>query len=204
MIRRQTWIVLGVFVVVLAGGLFWQQTRLKNEPESTPTMAALPQDEFLFDLTGASIVQVKVERVEDQKVVELKRVDDAWQLLEPAGQETDSAAVESIVSSLLTARIVAKPTGAADLAVLGLQPPVYRVLVTLQNNEQVVINIGNLAGTGAGYYVLSSARVVYVVNQFGLSGLIQMVDAPPVVPTPTLEPTPEAAPETTLEPTAVP
>jgi hypothetical protein len=103
------------------------------------------------------------------------------------------------VSSLISARIIAKPSGATDLVVLGLQPPVYSLVVGLESGKQITINVGKAAGAGTGYYVLTDARVVYIVNKFGLDTLFQMMDNPPALPTPT----PTFTPEPTLEATGV-
>ena len=70
------------------------------------------------------------------------------------------------------------------------------MLVGLENGQKITINVGKAAGAGTGYYVLTDARVVYIVNKFSLDSLIGMLDLPPVMPTPT--------PEPTLDPTVVP
>ena len=196
MIRRQTWVILGLFVVLLAGTLFWQQTKLKNTPEETTTVTTPVQEEDLFDPTGAAISYVKIQRVEDGVTLEMQKQPEGWVLLIPQAWATDSPTIDSAVSSLLSARIVAKPSGATDLVVLGLEPPAYRMQVGLENGQKITINVGKAAGAGTGYYVLTDARVVYIVNKFSLDSLIGMLDLPPVMPTPT--------PEPTLEPTVVP
>jgi hypothetical protein len=168
---------------------------LKNASE-VPTITP-GTEESLFQADGPAINHITLQRVEDSKTLELQQENSVWKLIQPATESTDSAAVESAVTSLLSARIVAKPSGATDLVILGLNPPVYRVLVSLENGQQVTINVGKAAGTGTGYYVLTNARQVYIVNKFGLDSLIHMVDYPPILPTPT------PAPETTPEPTEV-
>lgn len=201
MIRRQTWFILGLFVVLLAGTLFWQQTKQKNAPEETATVATPDQEENLFDPTGAGISYVKIQRVEDGTTLEMEKRAEGWELLLPKAWATESSTIESAITSLFSARIVAKPTGATDLTVLGLQPPVYRVQIGLENGQKITMNIGKAAGAGTGYYVLTDARVVYIVNKFSLDALIGMVDTPPIMPTPTLEPTPEPTLEATVEAT---
>ena len=186
MIRRSTWIILGLFAVLLGGALFWQQTRQKNAPaEPTPTPGV---QEYLFEMNGPTITAVTVQRSEDGKTLQMARLDGAWKLVQPATEFSDSPQIESAISSLLTARIIAKPSGATELEVLGLTPPAYTFVVSLDNGKQVTINVGKAAVAGTGYYVLSDARVVYLVNKAAFDTLIRMLDVPPLLPTPTPEP----------------
>lgn len=192
MIRRQTWVILGLFVILLAGAVFWQQTKLKNAPEETSAVPTTVPEEYLFDQTGAPISRLLIQRSEDGTTLEMLKQEGAWALVQPKAEATDSTTIESMISSLLSARIIAKPSGATDLVVLGLQPPAYRIVVGLESGQQIVINVGKASSVGTGYYVLTPDRVVYTVNKFGLDSLIHMLDYPPALPTPTLEPTLEA------------
>ena len=54
MIRRSTFILLLVFIVLLAGVAFWQRTKGSEEIEGTPTAV----QEYLFEING----QIKVDR----------------------------------------------------------------------------------------------------------------------------------------------
>lgn len=198
MIRRQTWIILGLFLLLLASTLFWQQTKLKKASEETPVIATQEKEETLFDPSSAPISYLMLQRVEDGTTIEFQKQSGQWTMLKPKA-EAEITTIESAVSSLFSATIIAKPSEATDLAVLGLQPPVYRMLVSLESGKKITINIGKSAGTGTGYYVLTDTRVVYLVNKYSLDALIRLLDVPPIMPSPT----PTSTPEPTLEATDV-
>lgn len=190
MFRRSTWIILIAFAILLAGTLFWQQSKMKKA-SSEPTPTAM-EEAFLFETNDATITGLVLQRSSDGKTLEFQHAESAWKLVKPSelaeGGDTDSAAVEAALSSLLSARIVAKPSGATDLAILGLEPPSSRILVMLDNGEQININIGKVTATGSGYYALTEARVIYVVNKYSLDAVLGLLDAPPIVVPPTSTP----------------
>jgi hypothetical protein len=94
MIRRQTWIILGFFVVLLAGTLFWQQTKLKNASKETPAVETPVQEENLFDPAGAPISYIKIQRVEDGTTLEMQKQQGVWILLQPKVEAADSPQIE--------------------------------------------------------------------------------------------------------------
>ena len=102
-------------------------------------------------------------------------------------------AVESAVTQLLSLRTLSTMQQVPDLKAIGLDPPAYRILLTLSDGQQITINVGAATPTGSGYYVLVSERPLYVVNKYGIDAFLELVDSPPIQPLPTLDP--EMAPE---------
>jgi hypothetical protein len=189
MIRRNTWVALVVFALLIAVLVFWQRAQENKPPEPSPTTS----ETNLLDL-DADIVGMRLEKV-GERVVELQRGDqDTWELTWPAGEATDVGTVESAVTQLLSLRTLSTMQQVPDLKAIGLDPPVYRVLLTLSDGREITINVGDATPTGSGYYVLVSGRPLYVVNRYGMETFLGLVDSPPIQPTPT--PDPELAPGT--------
>lgn len=189
MIRKSTWIVLALFAISLIGVFLWQ--RSKDRKESTaPTPVASPAT-YLFEFPG-NIVALRVEHAND-KSVEYRRDDqNQWILVWPEGIEIDSAAAETTIAQLVSIQVASTLDESPGLQATGLEPPAYRILITLDNSDQVVVNIGDSTPTGNGYYVLTDDRRIYVVSKYSLEPILKLVDEPPLIPTPT----PGALPET--------
>ena len=200
MVRRSTLIIVVVFALLLAGTLFWQRSKQGASTDATPTVG----EEYLLDL-DANVTGMRISNA-DGKVVELARDDQSqWQLTWPKGEQTDVAAAESAFGQLMSLRIVTTLGQVPDAEATGLATPAYKILLVLDNGQQVMINVGKQTPTGSGYYVLSSDRKLHVVDQFGLDSVLQLVDSPPVLATPTPEPvleipTGEAMPDATGTP----
>jgi hypothetical protein len=187
MIRRPTLVAVVVFALLVAVLVFWQRSQENKPPEPTATSAQTN----LFD-PDADVVSMRLQKVGGQ-VVELQRDDQGiWELTWPEGEETDVDAVESAVTQLLSLRTLSTMQKVPDLEVIGLDPPAYRLLLTLSDGQQITINVGSATPTASGYYVLVSGRPLYVVSKFGLETFLELADSPPIVPEPT--PGPEMMP----------
>jgi hypothetical protein len=185
MIRKSTWIVLALFAVSLVIVFLWQ--RSQNKEEAINEAEATPGQSYLFEFSG-NIVALSIERVGD-KSVEFRRDDqNQWVQVRPAGPEIDSAAMDTTIGQLVTLPVVTTLEEAPELQAAGLEPPAYRLLITLDNGDQVIANIGKTTPTGSGYYVLSSDRRMYIASKYGLDPILQLVDTPPLKPTPTPAP----------------
>ena len=195
MIRRNTAIVFGLFILLLAGTLIWQKTKTSSDGADAPT--ATPED-LLLHLDEASVKAISVQDANNQRVSLRRSEDNKWVIIYPQAEATDEAAVISAVSQLLNVRITSRPQTIPDLETVGLDPAAYTILVETNDGEQILINVGNLTPTEGGYYVLTQDRIIYVASKFGLDGLINFLENPPILVTPTPSPT------ETSEPTAVP
>jgi hypothetical protein len=184
MIRKTTWVVLMIFAVLLAAVLLWQRLQDEKAGEATPDASeAAAEDQYLFEFEG-EVAALRIEHVGD-KTIELVRDETGqWTLTGAPGMKLDSAAMDTAVSSLATLPLVDTLKSPPELDALGLNPPSYRILVTLKDGEQLVASVGKVTPTGSGYYVLSSDRRVYIANEFSLQSVLDLVENPPYQPTP--------------------
>ncbi len=188
MIRRSTFILLLVFIVLLAGVAFWQRTKGSEEIEGTPTAV----QEYLFEING-QITALKITSAEG-KVVELSRNDNGeWELIQPENEETDSTTAESTTSRLSALRVLTKleteTQDSIDLSAVGLDKPSYELSITLDDGSIILTKIGNITPTDSGYYVSGSGRGILIVDKYGMQSIIDMLDNPPIMPTPTMDTT---------------
>ncbi len=202
MMRRSTWVILIIAVVLVAAFVYWQRTRGSREPvveEATPTAGA--QLEFAF--TSAQVSEAVLQDADGNTVVLERGSDGSWTLVRPKTNLTDSQAVENALMQFLEPQTVSQLGPETPLSDLGLKPPAYRILLRLDDDSKVVINIGKVTPTGSGYYVLNSGkgRSIFVVSKFNLEEFLGLITEPPIAtPTATPLPMPEGTPEATAAP----
>lgn len=180
MIRRSTLILFVVFLVLLAGVMFWQRTKQSEDSKITPTAA----QEYLFDF-DTEITNLIIES-SDGKVVELARDKDGqWALLQPENEEIDISRVETTSTQLLVLRVLAKfEQDAPEKSTIGLDKPANVITLTLDDGSNVVIQIGDGTPTDSGFYVNVDGRGMYVVEKYGLQTILDLLENPPIMPTP--------------------
>lgn len=199
MIRRSTWIVLAIFVVLV--GVYWL---IQRQPDSEPaagTPTAAPQLVFITDLE--SIQAVRLEDSSGRAMQIEKDSQGNWSVSAPDSAEADQQRATNLVSQVSNLRsltVVATPPAPE---VVGLDEPAYTITITTADGGRQRAKIGALTPTSSGYYVEPGGGPLMVIAKGTLDGLLGNLDDPPIAPTPTVEPTPTAVgPE--AEPTATP
>jgi len=180
MIRRTTWVLLAVFVVLL-GVLFYLQRNPieKTEPE-TPTPAVT-----LISLEQDQIDRLQIEDQQGNKVVFIKDADGAWGLADPPAELADDSVVQSMLSRLADLSAMSTFNGQAQDAALGLDPSRYVVIVSTGAGDEQTLFIGNPTPTGSGYYLRVYDGPVYVVDQFSVDTLLTPLTDPASIATAT-------------------
>lgn len=194
MIRRNTRIMLGVFVVLVAVALVVSRTS-SGEPELTPTAAPEP----VWNLQSSDIVGITVEDLAGGQVIELTRDEqDLWRMVQPQEMAVDAARVERAASWLAAPRPRAEILDPGDLSAFELDSPQYRIGVQTADGDQLQLTIGREAPTGGSRYALVGAQLgVKVFSSAGLDEVLQLGPdlLPTATPEPSATPTGTSAPE---------
>jgi hypothetical protein len=185
MIRRSTWYLVAVFVVVLGGAVYWQQ-RPPDSPENEPT--PIPAAQPLLPVTPEELAGLQVQEINGGVVILERAAGGAWELVQPAGVETDQAQVETKLGQLTSLRVKTSLEPAADLSIFGLDSPAYRVSLSTTDGQEYGLAIGDLTPTGDGYYVQLNGNPPQVINKINMESFLGILDEPPVL----LAPEPEA------------
>jgi hypothetical protein len=176
MIRRSTLVLLVLFVTLAAGAIYWQRSQDKK---GTSNATATPGSQLLFSFKE-NISGLRLERGSGG-ILELGRDDQgAWTLIYPKADATDVAAVEGAVSQLISTPVISTLEEGPSMEEAGLATPAYRLLISLDDGSQVVLNIGNVTPTGAGYYVLVSQQGMSIASKYSLEPILKLLDNPPV------------------------
>jgi len=195
MIRRNTWILLGLFGIVLLGAWLFQNWRQKEAAtQPTPTAAA---GESLFDISGSEIASLKIESRAGNRLALGRDDQGMWVVKEPEERAADIASVEAGITQLISLRGNILNRQETDLSVYGLADPLYVVTVSMNGGNQFVLAIGDLTPTENGYYAQMDGGPVRVITKYNIDPIGNMFENPPyketLTPMPTSTETPQAA-----------
>lgn len=188
MIRRNTWIALGLFLVVLVVAVWWTRSDTDQAVEATPTPAPL------WELAATDVVAIEVIDLGDGSRVRARRQPGAgWQLEEPPADWADGGRIERAVTSLL----IVLPAGqleADDRGQYGLAAPAYRLRLELTDGSTRTLELGRQAPTGAIWYGQTAPdQAILQIRQAVVQDSLDLLETPPIAtPTATWTPTPEA------------
>jgi len=177
MIRRTTWIVLVIFLGLLAFSLYVQNKNKGNQVEVTPS----PVVESLLDINSDEISTLRIED-ERGRAVEFKTVEgNEWILVVPKSEATDSNAVDGAVNQIVSSHVISTIDPAPPDDATGLKNPEYQIHLLLKDRRQMIINVGVQTATGSGYYVKIDDGLVKVVDKIGLEAVTNLIYQPPVL-----------------------
>jgi hypothetical protein len=205
MIRKNTWIILGAFAIVLIGAIVWQYgVAPKVNVEPTPTVQPVTSVELFPNVDQSMVASLKLQSVSDQKELLLTRdASGEWAVTVPTTGTTDTNAATSLVSQVVALRTLTTMNPSSDLSVYGLSTPTYIIKLTLNGGESHIINVGDAAPTGNAYYIQLDGGKAEAVSNYDLDSILASLSNPPFQPTatPEVSPTSEVAP---VETTPVP
>ena len=189
--KKSTWIVVGIFALLLAVFLLYPQIAPSKEEPVEPT--ATPHVlQSLDDQALKSIIYIG----QDGEVVQLDKMDTlTWTVSSHPDGVVTAGNVEEIMSYLSELPILSDVSDEMALSEIGLDKPQQSIVFTYEDDSEYLLEFGDLSALGDGYYTLVNGHDVIVlpyssINQLGL--LFNAIIHPPT-------PTPEYT-ETLTEP----
>jgi hypothetical protein len=184
MVRRSTWILLGVLSVLVVAYLAWR----RDAPAETEPPTAVA--ETLWTVPSEQIDTVRIIDLQGNRMVLARRDPEvSWRLQYPVVGAGDSAAIEMGVASLASPSVRQRIAVPSDLAAFGLDPAAYRVTLILRDGTARSADVGGLDPTGSVFYVLlPGADEVVMVSRFALEDALGLLAETPLAQ-PTVGPT---------------
>lgn len=197
MIRRSTLVVVVLFLALLGVALYLQRNPISKSGDTTPTTTPAPN---LLSFGSATIVKIKVENQEGKIIELVKGNADTWEITSIGPAE--STTVSTAVTQLSAIKILSKLDPVPAMAAMGLETPVNKITLSLDDGRVFAIDVGVQTPTQSGYYVRVDNGEPVVVSRYSISSVLDFLENPPLPPTPqpteTLMPLPSA--ETTSQP----
>jgi hypothetical protein len=196
MVRRSTWILLAILVILVGSTLLFQRYQA-SKPENTAT--AIPSVALVnvYNLTGKQVSEVDLsDSLGNSIVFNLNLELNMWAIANTPEDQADSSQIESILAKLfaLTARETLTQT--PPLESIGLVNPAYTIHFITSGGEQINTAVGSMTPIGTGYYLRVNSDPVAIVDKLLLDNVLNMLTDPPLLATPT----PEVTSTKTLSP----
>jgi|WetSurMetagenome_2_1015567.scaffolds.fasta_scaffold116945_2 hypothetical protein len=163
MIRRTTWIVLAVFLVLVAGAFFMDKNKVSLvQTTPTPTLAA----PILADWPLSTINRIELKQPKKNNVI-LQKSGDTWTSASLQAGQVDQGKVEQVVASLGTIQSLGTYNLSLTSGEVGLGTPSSTLILTATNGSKKTLKIGNLTLTESGYYAQMDADPKVLVLEKG-------------------------------------
>jgi hypothetical protein len=202
MLNRNTQIILGVFLVLLLA-MLWINRLPQDEAAVEDDFPTVPPSVALFPFGIEDVIGLEV-RTLGGKTVSVARQGDSWTSITPSAtiSETDTLRLNNVVSQIALIKVMnANPLDLA-LESVGLDAPPYAITLTLADGTLTVMEIGDASITGTGYYVSVDGAPPQLVTKIAVDQALDMLNSPPLIPTPIIIPTEPITGTGTTEPPA--
>ncbi|MCS6993167.1 MAG: DUF4340 domain-containing protein [Anaerolineales bacterium] len=197
--RRSTVVMLLLLVVVAA--LYWYMQQPENviervlQPTPTATKADLG---YIIAPEKGQPTRIVIEPAQGSPIT-LDKTSGIWLLTTPEKNgPADPNSVDLAATGLTALRILSKIEPAPPLSQIGLEPPAYRVSVTMSDGSKVDFHVGAKTVTQSGYYIRTADGNLVVTAAYNIDSLLKLAGEPPFLQTAT--PTPDSTPQATPTP----
>lgn len=195
MVRRSTWLMFGVFLLVTAVAIFLVRSPSSTLTSTSQTPSPTEVPRLIVDLVQDQVVSLSLTRADNDTITLVRGADGAW--TNPAlGLSVDPAITEQLFSELLATRVLTQLSADYSLGALQLTNPEQSLTLTTADGTENRLDIGALTPIGNGYYVKYGANLPVVVSKYALEAVYGLFDQANTPSAPTYESTqtPENAP----------
>ena len=188
MIRKSTWIVVVIFILLLSV-LFLQQNETfgLTLQKSTATATIIPK--LFAELTSSNLTQMDIQLAVGLTYALERNGAREWQIVQANQMPilADQGIVEQAVSSIASLTPISVLEAGYDLEKLALVNPIFVARLENTNGRQDTLKIGRQTPTLSGYYVQINDGIPVVVNSYAAEDLINLMAKNPLqdVPPPT-------------------
>ena len=197
MVRRSTWILLLIFVILACFAFLYQRfqaNKTTTSATSTPTTAP----ELVYDLSASQVDDIKIADSLGKNIDLYRGADSTkWAIKDIPADKVDSSKIESASTQLFDLQVQQTITETLPLEAIGLFTPAYTITMTTAAGNQTITNVGSQTPLGSGYYIRVNSGQVMIVNKLVMDEILGLLSNPPLLATPT----PEVTSTDTVTPT---
>jgi hypothetical protein len=196
MVKRNTWILLGFFAVLLAA--VWAIPRWQSahdQPSATPSTGSTN----LLGSNLGTIKEMKIAGADGNVVVIVPAGNNTWSATaQPDPKVLDANQLQQAVTTIQGLTITTFLPTPPPLDAIGLTNPSHTITIIMDRGPQREIKVGSVTPTGGGYYVQVDDNSPSVVEKSNLDAVLNLLTAPVVsTGTPSAEGTPVPNPSQT-------
>jgi len=186
MIRRSTWLALGLLAAAILAAVIWSRTDGGRAAEESGS-ASTPEP--LWTVESAAIEQLVVESGEGKVLLAAARDASAgWVLSQPHAGPAEAGRLERAVSWLASPPVRDVIDASGDLTPFELDPPRYRARVITREGDEWSFDIGRQAPTGDTMYARIADRAgILLLSRYGVEEVLNLLDPIPLAPSVTVD-----------------
>lgn len=173
MIRRSTWIVIAVLIVLLGVTWYfeWSPTG-KVRVKGTPTATPMPQ---IIKENQSDLFLVELRTSNGELTTLHKNPDNTWSLPHSPNQTVDQGKVQELLSDIYFLTPLTALDSKVSLDSFGLMTPTQVLNVQVTNGSPYLIKLGSLTATGSGYYIQVNSDAVIIVSKTSLESILDLL-----------------------------
>ena len=203
MFSAGTWITLLLLAVLIGFTFYLNRKKETIAAEATPTGGEITS---VFAATEGTVSSIEIKPVDGETVRIARNEQNAWAIELPLETEADQGLAEAAATQISALKVIDPVDGKLD--VFGLDNPAYTITIEFAGGtpalaggarETHTLEIGDSTPTNSGYYVRVDKDKMMITDLSGIDSLLQLVNFPPYLNTPT--PTPLPPTETPVPPT---
>ena len=187
MVKRPTWILLVLLVLVVGAYLLIKTHPIKNT-EPTPIPSA---NGYLVTPSDGVLQNLQIHDKKGQTFQMQRDLSKTWVITAPTSTVADQALAGEAETQVGALRIITRLESPPDPSAIGLDAPSYTMELGFISAKNHKLEVGNLTPTSSGYYVRFDDGKIYVISQSGIDALVNLLTAPPYPATETPSPTVE-------------
>lgn len=187
MIRKQTWILLVVFVALLGAMFYLQQNPLPDPVEATPSVTVQPP--MLPAWKPEDITQISIQQGQNEAVTVAMEAEGGW-MMEPGALLVEAGRVEQLRAQIVDMRVLAVLQPGFDAAATGLNQPTLTLTIWNKQGQESVLKIGGQTPIETGYYIQVDENAPVVVSKFAVDALLDYAQPQTLAPTGDATPAP--------------
>jgi Domain of unknown function (DUF4340) len=178
-----------VLAILVFFALYLKHDKEVKAAEATPTGGATS---FVFTAEDGNVSSIEIKPTQGESVKIVHNAEKAWALELPAKTEANQSMAEAAATQIKALEIVAPLDD--DPSIFGFDTPSYLITIEFEGGKKHTLEIGDNTPTGSGYYVRLDKGKMMIVSLSSIESLLNLVNFPPYLNTPT--PTPTALPPT--------
>lgn len=200
MVRKQTWILLIIFALLLGVTFYLQKNPLPKNEALTPSPTSSP--ELLPGWESSDIAWMEWKESLGSTIQIAQDEQGNWVSGNDGKDKIDSGKAEQLRAEIAEMRTIATLPANYQLDAVGLLAPARTLTLRDAQGKQITVNIGSSDPTGSGYYVQIASQAPAVVDKWALDGIADLFNS--ALPPPTPEPETPTATADPLLPTNTP
>jgi hypothetical protein len=173
MVKKPTWILLGIMVLLAVFAIFSQKIPALQNFNTTPTPTSMSS--LLVDYKLEDTRLVKFENPGGQSIsLRMGKDFKTWSVDQNTDAPIDAGKVMQVLTGLQSLRPVSKLESSSDENAMGIGAGSKKLTLVVESGSTTEIILGDKTATSSGYYI-KVGGAIYIVETFAVNDVIDLL-----------------------------